>query len=147
MADSINLKITTPEHVVFEGQVDEVVLPTEMGEIGILPHHIPMVALLKAGEVRVRQGHKSLSLAVSGGFIEVQPKQVIVLADTAEHAADIDEERAEEARKRAEEIAKTKRVDAEDYAHVAANLEKELARLRVVRKHRTHHQTRAETIQ
>lgn len=146
MADSINLKITTPERIVFEGYVDEVVLPTQMGEIGILPHHIPMVALLKAGELRIKQAQKILFLAVSGGFIEVRPKQVIVLADTAEHAADIDEKRAEEAKKRAEEIAKSKRVDAEDYALVAANLEKELARLRVVRKHRTHHQSRPESI-
>lgn len=147
MADSINLKITTPERVVFEGHVDEVVLPTAMGEIGVLPHHIPMVSLLKAGEVRIKQAEKSFLLAVSGGFIEVRPQQVIVLADTAERAEDIDEQRADEARKRAEEVAKSKRVDAEDYALVAANLEKELARLRVVRKHRTHHQSRAETVQ
>ncbi|MFA5030943.1 MAG: F0F1 ATP synthase subunit epsilon [Patescibacteria group bacterium] len=137
MSDKIHLKITTPERVVMADDVDEVVLPTAMGEIGILPHHIPLVALLAPGEIRVKKDNTESFLAVSGGFIEVQPKRVIVLADTAEHAHEIDEQRAEEARKRAEELRKTKRVDATDFALVAANLEKELARLRVVRKHRS----------
>jgi len=137
MANKINLKITTPERVVFEGQVDEVVLPTAMGEIGILPHHIPLVALLAPGEIRVKKNNEEILLAVSGGFIEVQPQRVIVLADTAEHAAEIDEERAEEARKRAQELVKKKQTDAADFALVAAKLEKELARLRVARKYRS----------
>lgn len=137
MSDKINLKITTPERVVMSDEVEEVVLPTAMGEIGILPHHIPLVALLAPGEIRVKKNNEELLLAVSGGFIEVQPTRVTVLADTAEHAEEIDEKRAEEARKRAEELRTSKRVDATDFAMVAAKLEKELVRLRVARKHRS----------
>lgn len=137
MADKIHLKITTPERVVLAEHVDEVVLPTTMGEIGILPHHIPLVAVLAPGEIRVKKDKENLLLAVSGGFIEVQPNRVVVLADTAEHAEEIDEQRAEEARKRAEELRTSKRADATDFALVASKLEKELARLRVARKHRS----------
>ena len=137
MIDKINIKITTPERIVMSDEVDGVVLPTAMGEIGILPHHIPLVALLAPGEIRVKKNNEELLLAVSGGFIEVQPTRVVVLADTAEHAEEIDEQRAEEARKRAEELRTSKRVDATDFAMVAAKLEKELARLRVARKHRS----------
>ena len=114
MIDKINIKITTPERVVMSDEVDGVVLPTAMGEIGILPHHIPLVALLAPGEIRVKKNNEELLLAVSGGFIEVQPTRVVVLADTAEHAEEIDEQRAEEARKRAEELRTSKRVDATD---------------------------------
>lgn len=137
MAEKINLKITTPERIVFEGKVDTVVLPTPMGEIGILPHHIPLVSLLSPGELRLTNGDELTLLAVSGGFIEVQPSRVVVLADTAERADEIDEARADEARKRAEALAKETRTDAEDYAMVAAKIEKELTRLRVAKKHRT----------
>lgn len=137
MSDKIHLKITTPERVVLADDVNEVVLPTTMGEIGILPHHIPLVAVLAPGEIRVKKDTDELLLAVSGGFIEVQPKRVIVLADTAEHAEEIDEKRAEEAKKRAEELRNTTRTDATDFALVASKLEKELARLRVARKHRS----------
>jgi len=137
MADKIHLKITTPERVVLADDVNEVILPTTMGEIGILPHHIPLVAVLAPGEIRVKKDKEELLLAVSGGFIEVQPTRVIVLADTAEHADEIDEQRAEEAKKRAEELRTTKRADATDFALVASKLEKELARLKVARKHRS----------
>ena len=137
MADKIHLKITTPERVVLADDVNEVILPTTMGEIGILPHHIPLVAVLAPGEIRVKKDKEELLLAVSGGFIEVQPTRVIVLADTAEHAEEIDEQRAEEAKKRAEELRTTKRADATDFALVASKLEKELARLKVARKHRS----------
>lgn len=136
MADTLTFKVTTPEGIVFSDEVDEVVLPTANGEIGILPHHIPLVSLLVPGELRIKKGGETTYLAVSGGFIEVQPNVVVVLADTAERADDIDEQRAEEARKRAQELAEQKRSDATEFAALSAKIEKELTRLRVVRKRR-----------
>lgn len=101
MSKTLEFKIATPERIVFEAQtVEAISLPTEMGEITVLPDHEPLVAVLKPGEVRVKVGGQEVVMAVSGGFIEVRPGQVIVLADTAEHADEIDETRAEEARQR-----------------------------------------------
>lgn len=134
--DKLHLEITTPERVIYTDDVDQIVLPTPQGEIGILPHHIPLMSLLIAGEIRVVKGAETVVLAVSGGFIEVQPERVVVLADTAERAEEIDEQRAEEARKRAESLLKEKRVDQEEFASLAAKMEKELARLKVVKKRR-----------
>ncbi|MFA6553347.1 MAG: F0F1 ATP synthase subunit epsilon [Patescibacteria group bacterium] len=136
MADKIKFQITTPERVVFEDEVDEITLPTQQGEIGILPHHIPLVSLLSAGEIRIKKGSEIIYMAVSGGFIQVKPKQVTVLADTAEREEEIDEQRAEEARRAARELLTTKRADATDFAAVSAKLEKELARLKVARRRR-----------
>lgn len=136
MADKINFEITTPEKKVFTDQVDEVVLPTPQGEIGILPNHIPLVSILSAGELRIKKGGDITYLAVSGGFIEVRPDKVIVLADTAERAEEIDEAKAEEARKKAQKMLKEKRADAKEFAALSAKIEKELARIRVKRRRR-----------
>ena len=136
MPNKIKFEITTPERIVYSDEVDEVVLPTPMGEIGILPHHIPLVSLLSAGELRIKKGGELICVAVSGGFIEVRPDKVTVLADTAEHAEEIDEVRAEEARKKAEGLVKEKRVDAAEFAALSAKIEKELARLKVVKRRR-----------
>ncbi len=130
----INFEITTPEKVVFSDQVDEIVLPTAQGEIGILPNHIPLVSLLQPGEIRIRRGAETEYMAVSGGFIEVRPDKVVVLADTAEHAEDIDEMRAEEARKKAQDLAHENRTDAKEFAALTAKIEKELVRLRVAKR-------------
>ncbi len=134
MADKLHFQITTPEKTVFSDTVDEVILPTPMGEIGILPHHVPLVSLVKPGEIRIKKGSDTSYLAVSGGFIQVHPDKVVVLADTAERAEDIDEMRAEQARARAQRMMEEKRSDSVDFAAVAAKIEKELARLRVARR-------------
>ena len=136
MAEKLNFEITTPEKIVFSEQVDEVVLPTPQGEVGILPNHIPLVSLLSAGELRIKKGDDITYMAVSGGFIEVRPDKVVVLADTAEQAEEIDEQRAEEARKKAMGLSKEKRADAREFAAISAKMEKELARLKVARKKR-----------
>lgn len=133
---AFRLRITTPERVLFEGEVSQVSLPTPQGEITVLPHHIPLVSLLAAGELRYHAKEEIHHLAVSGGFIEMRGETLTVLADTAERADEIDEVRAEEARKRAEALMQEKRTDAEEFANLAAQMEKELARLRVVRKYR-----------
>ncbi len=139
MAKTIKFQIATPERVVFSASaVESITLPTEMGEITILPDHLPLVANLVPGEMIVRIGGEEIFLAVSGGFIEVSPSKVTVLADTAERAEEIDEKRAEEARVRARQLMQQQRTaESTDYAALAAKLEKELARLKVVRKRRT----------
>ena len=134
MAKKLNFEITTPEKVVFSEKVDEVVLPTPQGEVGILPNHIPLVSLLSPGELRIKMGDEITYMAVSDGFIEVRPDKVVVLADTAERADEIDERRAEEARQKAIELTKEKRADAREFAAITAKMEKELARLRVAKK-------------
>lgn len=135
---TLHFQIATPERVVFEApQVEAITLPTKLGEVTILPEHIPLVSSLVPGEVRVKVGGQEVVMAVSGGFIEVRPGKVVVLADTAERAEEINESRAEEARQRAHELMQAKRTAEEtDYTALTAKLEKELARLRVARKHR-----------
>lgn len=133
----IHFKIVSPERVVFEDMVDQVTLPTTQGEVTILANHIPFVSSLLAGELLIKKGTEAIPMVISGGFVEVQPKsKVTVLADTAEKVEEIDEQRAEEARKRAEELMQSKKVEAQDYAALAAKIEKELARVRVARKYR-----------
>jgi len=134
---AIQLKIVTPEKIIFSDKVNQVSLSTTTGEITVLPNHIPLISQLTAGEISVKYGSdKEDLMAVSGGFVEVLPEQVVILADTAEKAAEIDETKAEEARRKAEEILKTKVVDAKEFAFLTAKIEKELARLRVVRKYK-----------
>lgn len=132
----IKLELTTPERKVFEDEVDQITLPTKEGEITILPHHIPLVGILVPGMATVVKDGTETFLAVSGGFIEVQPdNRVIVLADTAERAEELDEKKIEEARERAKQMMDEKRhVDDTSFADAAAALERELARLKVVRK-------------
>src|SRR5262245_41596508 len=98
----IRCEIVSQDRLVFEGDVDIVVAPGTEGEMGILPHHSPLLTTLRHGELKVRQHGVEQIFAVSGGFMEVRPDIVTVLADSAEQAEEIDVARAEEARKRAE---------------------------------------------
>lgn len=136
----IKFKIVTPERTVYEAEIDQITLPTMDGEITILPHHVPLIAALKSGEMLLKKDGELHPLAVSGGLVEVREgSEVVVLADTAERAVEIDIKRAEEAKERAQKLMIEKQLDAEQYAYLAAKMEKELARLKVVRKHRSHH--------
>ena len=134
----INLKIVTPERIIFEGSCLQVTIPTKTGEITILPNHIPLISALQAGELVIkREDGEFIPMAISKGFLEVQPNsQVVILADSAERVEEIDHARAEEAKKRAEALLKEKRADIESYVTLSAKIEKELARLKVARKHR-----------
>ncbi|MCK9378964.1 MAG: F0F1 ATP synthase subunit epsilon [Candidatus Moranbacteria bacterium] len=134
----IKLKIVTPEKTVYEGGIKQITLPVSDGEVTILPNHRSYIASLKAGEICLKTDGDDLYMAVSGGFIEFDQNNLVVLADTAERADEIDIERAEQARKRAEEL-KKERIEMDDgeYARVAAAIEKELARIKVGRKNRT----------
>jgi F-type H+-transporting ATPase subunit epsilon len=97
------LRVVSVERSLFEGDVDFVVANGAAGELGILPHHAPLMTILKPGVLKIRQGGEEQLLFVGGGFLEVLPDRVTVLADVAEHADEISVERAEEARRRAQE--------------------------------------------
>lgn len=134
----IKFKIVTPEKTVLEEEVLQATLPVTDGEITILPNHRSYIASLKAGEICLKREEGDICIAVSGGFIEFNKNSLVVLADTAERAEEIDIERAEEARKRAEEIKKEKiSMDDTEYARVAASIEKEMARIKVAKKRHT----------
>ena len=132
----LNFKIVTPAGVIYHDQVEQVTVPTTSGEITILPRHIPIVSVLKAGELIVQKDGHKLGMSVSGGIIEMQSDdKLFIMADTAERAEHIDLARAEEAQKRAEELLKQKENVADvDFARIQANLERELARIKVARK-------------
>ncbi len=129
----IRLDIVTAERVVFSEDVDVVVAPGVEGQLGILPHHAPLMTMLQPGELRVKKGDEEFFLAISGGFLEVRPDRVIVLADTAERAGEIDIARAEEAKRRAEEQL-SRRAPEADMAQVEAALRRSLIRLKVAER-------------
>lgn len=132
----MHLSIVTPERVVFSDEIEYVTLPTEEGEITVLADHVPLVGILKAGELIISRMQEIIPLAVSGGVVQVRQSIVTILADTAERVEEIIEERAEEARRRAEQVLAEKSFDATEYAALSAKMEKELARVRVARKWR-----------
>ncbi|MBP9718270.1 ATP synthase F1 subunit epsilon [Candidatus Gracilibacteria bacterium] len=134
----IKFKIVTPERIVFEDTVDAVVLPTTQGEITVLPHHIPLVSLLQAGIVRIKKGDEEIPLAVSSGVIEVNKKEIVVLADSADRADELEEEKIQRARDDAKKLMEEKRNDVEGFAEATAILERELARLKLVQQYRRH---------
>lgn len=137
----IQFKIVTPERSVYEAEIDQVTLPVTDGQVTILPFHRAYIASLKPGEIMLRKGGEEIHLATSGGFVEFNNNVLTLLADTAEHAGEIDTKRAEEARVRAEELKKQKISMSEmEYARVAASIEKELARIRVAKKSHGSHQ-------
>jgi len=133
----IKLKIVTPERLVYEGDIVQITLTTQSGEVTILPNHRSYIAALKPGEMVVKkEDNKELDLAVAGGFIEFHNNELTVLADEAERAEEIDVEEVEKAKKRAEDIKnKVIQVDDMEYARVAAALEMELAKLKVARRY------------
>ena len=130
---SLKIDIVTTERIVYSEEVDAVIAPGVEGQLGILPHHAPLMTILQAGELVVRRGSEEDSLAISGGFLEVRPDRIIVLADSAERAEEIDEARAEAAKKRAEQR-RTEKVAGLDEARVEAALRRAMARLTVAEK-------------
>ena len=134
----LKFKIITLEKTVYEAEVDAVTIPTTDGEITVLARHTPLVAVLKPGSMLVKKDKQDLLLSVSSGFVEVrQDSQVIILADTAERAEDLDIARAEEARARVEKMMQEKeKIDDVAFARMQTQLEKELARVRVGKRYR-----------
>lgn len=135
---AIQFEIVTPERVVLAREITQVTVPTTSGEITVLADHIPLVSVLKPGvlEIKTAEGKMEI-MSVSGGFLEVMRDKIVVLADTAERAEELDEQRIEEARARAEERKKeVSDIDEVQFANIAAQLDKELARLKALNKWR-----------
>ncbi len=136
----LQLKIVTPEHLVLEEMVDQVTIPTTEGEITVLADHIPIVAGLKSGDVVAKNNGEEIPMAVSGGFLEIKKTEngiteVAILADFAEHVADITDQAIEKAKARAEELKKEmENKDHVDYEHFATELERSLTRVKIADK-------------
>ncbi len=130
----IKLDIVTAERVVYSGDVDEIVAPGVSGQLGILPHHTPLMTILQAGELVAKNSGRDEIMAISGGFLEVRPDRVIILADAAERAEEIDMARAATAKQRAEERLRDRKAIGLDQAAAEAALKRALARLSVAEK-------------
>jgi F-type H+-transporting ATPase subunit epsilon len=135
----MHLEIVTAERVVMSDEVDQVNVPTKDGRVGILPRHAPLLTVLDVGELDIIKGGATTALAVSGGFMEVQSNRVTILADTAERADEIDEARAEAARRRAEERIAQRQSD-QEMALAEAELRRALIRLKVAQLKRNRRQ-------
>lgn len=133
----IRCEVVTAERAVFDDQVDMVVAPGIEGQLGILPHHAPLMTALTFGELVIhRQDQEDEYIAIGGGFMEVRPDHVTILADSAERAEEIDLERAEEAQLRAQELMAQKQREDVDFIRAEAALRRSLIRLKVAKRKR-----------
>jgi len=131
---TVKLDVVSAERVVFSEDVDVVVAPGVEGQLGILPHHAPLMTMLQPGELLIRKGAADFCIAITGGFLEVRPDRIIILADAAERAEDIDVSRAEEAKRRAEERLHEQKATGIDAARAEVSLRRALVRLRAVER-------------
>ncbi len=132
----LSVDVITAERVVYsDSEIDVVVAPGAAGELAILPSHAPFITSLAPGELRLRKGNEETSMVVTGGFLEVRDDKVVILAEAAERAEEIDLARAEEARRRAEQRLAS-RETAVDVARVEAELRRSLVRLKVAERRR-----------
>ena len=140
MATTIHLDVVSAEESIFSGEAEFVAAPAKMGEIGIYPRHTPMITPIKAGALRIKLSDQSEEqlIFVSGGLLDVQPGVITVLADTAIRGADLDQAKAEEARRAAEEAMKNQD-SAVDYARAQAELSEALAQLQAIERLRKSH--------
>ncbi len=136
---TLRLEIVTPEKMIFSDDVDTILAWGVEGQLGILPHHAPLMTILQPGDLVFRKGGQEEALTISGGFLEVRPDKVIILADACERAEEIDLARAEAAKQRAQEALKTAATQV-DAAAAEAALRRSLARIRAadkIRRRRT----------
>jgi F-type H+-transporting ATPase subunit epsilon len=131
---SLLLEIVTPERLAYSDQVDAVVLPGSEGELGVLPHHAPLVSMLGVGELRIRKGGVEESWAHRGGLLQVGAGKVVVFGETADMASEIDLERAQEARREAERALETGFHEGADLSAARAALQQALLRIRVAER-------------
>ena len=133
----LQLEIVTPERLAYSDTVDAVVLPGSEGEMGVLPHHAPLLATLGIGELRIRKGGTEEAFAIVGGFVQVRPDKVVVMAETADMASEIDLEKAQEARREAERALESGYSEGADLSIARAQLQQALLRIRLAeRRHR-----------
>ena len=131
MAEKINLEVITPEKLVLREVVDEVIVPGLEGELGILPNHTPLISQLKTGVLSYKSGNDKVQLHVSGGFVEVLSDRVSVLSDVAERTDEIDLERAQRARERAEKRLTSSGSDDVDVRRAELKLQRALIRIQL----------------
>jgi len=133
----IRCEIVSQDRMVFEGDVDRITIPGELGEMGILPKHAPLLSTMKVGIIKVHTSDRDEYFTVSGGIVEVQPDIVTVLADSAENVEEIDTSRAVAAKKRAEELLKLgPPLDSDSYLRIEAALRRSNLRLEAARRFR-----------
>jgi F-type H+-transporting ATPase subunit epsilon len=132
----LQLDIVTPERLAYSDQVDEVIAPGSQGELGILPHHAPLLTTLGLGELRIKKDGAEESFAIVGGFLQVRPDRVVVMAETADMASEIDLERAQAARREAEKVLEAGFVETADLAIARAALQRALLHIRVAERRR-----------
>jgi len=135
---TINFEIVTPERILLKTKILQVTVPTQEGDITVLPEHTPLVSSLKTGVLEITKEDGNLEImSVAGGFLEVLLDKVVVLADNADRAQEIDEKETEKARRRAEDILKNLRDDDKEmFAEVSAQLERELAKTKTIKRWR-----------
>jgi F-type H+-transporting ATPase subunit epsilon len=133
MAKTIHVDVVSAEEHVYTGQAEFIALPGDQGELGILPGHTPLITRIRPGAVRIKNDGKEELIFVAGGILEVQPRAVTVLADTAIRGKDLDEARALDAKRKAEE-ALANRAASIDYARAQAELLEAIAQLSAIRK-------------
>jgi F-type H+-transporting ATPase subunit epsilon len=133
MAYKMKLQVVSAEDQIFEGQAEMVFVPASQGEIGIAPHHAPLLTTLAQGEIRVQNDNQESSFFVSGGMLEIQPYVVTVLADTAVRAGDLDEAKAIQAKEAAEKLLADKNSD-RSYVDAVAELHHAVAQLRAIER-------------
>ncbi|HEV8699114.1 MAG TPA: F0F1 ATP synthase subunit epsilon [Candidatus Limnocylindrales bacterium] len=130
----LQLEIVTPERLAYSDEVDSVQLPGSEGELGVLPHHAPLISTLGVGELRIRKGGAEESFAIVGGFLQVRPDKVVVMAETADMASEIDLEKAQEARREAERALESGYHEGADLSAARAALQQALLRIRVAER-------------
>lgn len=137
-ADTIELKVVTPNGTVYGSAVQRATIPTKSGEITVYPEHAPLISILQPGEIQVKKDDYEIGMSVSTGILEIRPdNKIYVLADTAERATNIDLEQAKEARGRARKILEKKRNQEEaDFSELQGRIKKETARIRVGKKYK-----------
>lgn len=132
----LHLEIVTPERVAYEDDVDMVICPGSEGELGILPHHAPLLSTLGFGELKIRSGGHEEYFAIAGGFVQVRPDKVVVMAETADMASEIDLDAAQAARHEAERALEEGFSEPADLARARAAMERALLRIRVAERRR-----------
>ena len=133
----MHIELVTSEGSAFSGEALSVTIPSGMGEITVLKHHIPVLSTVEPGTVIIRTADQELLFAVSRGVVQIGPKNVRILSDIADRADSLEEKAIELAKKRAEELREARRNDAEGFVEATATLERELARLASVRRLRS----------
>ncbi len=134
--NTFHLKIVTPNRILHDGAVSQISLPTPQGEITVLPHHIPLISMISAGAIEAKAEHDDIFIAVEGGFVEVTPDGITILADAAHMADEIDEVKVNVAIERAQNALETSEVHDHNYEMLRALIERETSKIKVLRRFR-----------